>query len=404
MKRDFEQILDECLSQLNTGLDLEAVLARYPEHAAALRPLLETAMLVREAPKPPLSPAVKAAGRRRLLSAVSMKRREVVVPQPSLLERAFSWLPQLSLQPRNLQLARVMVTLSLIVILIASVGVVKVAANSLPDSPLYPVKLTAERVRLILAPAPASKAKLYMNYAEKRLYEARTLWEAGKGLHEGTLEAMQKESQRALTAIGKAPEEHRSNLLADFASLADRQQTILEQIRLEASPSEQEAVGETIAASEEGERVAAEAIEEPSRLLTPIPLPTETATTEPASTATPKPKPTATAIPKPKATATLTPAPPTATSTPTPEVVVPRPTEEPTVEETPQVVVPFLTPEGPVVTPTPEPTATSEPTCTPELTATPEPMCTPVPPTPEATETPQIDVTFGPEALGTPSP
>ena len=232
MKRDFERVLDECLSHLNTDLgpyrvDLEAVLARHPEHAAALRPLLRTAMLVRKAPQPPLSPAAKEAGRRLLRSAVARKRREMAALQPSLLERALSFLSQLSLQPRNMQLARVMVMLSLIALLLASVGVVKVAANSLPDSPFYPVKLTAERVRLILAPAPASKARLYMSYAERRLEEATALWEAGKGLDEDTLQAMQKENREALMAIGKAPEEHRPTLLADFASLAERQQAIL---------------------------------------------------------------------------------------------------------------------------------------------------------------------------------
>jgi len=402
MKRDFEHVLDECLSQLNTGLgpdrvDLEAVLARHPEHAAALRPLLQTAMLVREAPQPPLSPAAKAAGRRLLLSAVARKRREMAALQPSPWERALSFLSQLSLQPKNLQLARAVVTLSLIALLLASVGVIKVAANSLPDSPLYPVKLTAEQVRLFLTPAPAGKARLYMSYAERRLEEARALWEAGKGLDEETLQAMQMESFRALMAIGQASEEHRPGLLADFASLAESQRAILEEMRLEASPSEREAVEEAIAASEESKRVAAEAMEEPSRLLTPIPSPTETATPEPTAS------PTATATSKPKHKPTATPVPPTPTPVP------PTPTPAPTVTPTPEVAVPTIEPTvEPAATPTPEVVVTLPfgPTeeATPEATETPEPPCTPLPPTPGAMPTPPVEIPFGPEAMGTPSP
>ena len=42
-KRDFESILNERLQQLNSPqADIEICLARYPEQAAALRPLLQT--------------------------------------------------------------------------------------------------------------------------------------------------------------------------------------------------------------------------------------------------------------------------------------------------------------------------------------------------------------------------
>ena len=72
MRRGLERALDECLSQLNTGeFGLEEVLARYPKHEAELRPLLRTAMLVRQVPQAVPSPEAKAAARQRLLLAVA---------------------------------------------------------------------------------------------------------------------------------------------------------------------------------------------------------------------------------------------------------------------------------------------------------------------------------------------
>ena len=69
-----EHVLDECLSQLDTGeFGLEEVLARYPEREAELRPLLQTAMMVRQALRATPSPEATAVGRQRLLATVARK-------------------------------------------------------------------------------------------------------------------------------------------------------------------------------------------------------------------------------------------------------------------------------------------------------------------------------------------
>lgn len=418
MRREFERALDECLSQLNTGeFGLEEVLARYPEHEVELRPLLRTAMLVRQVPQAVPSPEAKAAGRQRLLSAVARKRREKARARPGLvrrLERSAAILVQPLVRPQrqSLRLAQAIAAL-LVIVSLVSAGTLGVAAGSLPDSPLYPIKRATEWVQLALTTTPAGKARLHMSYSERRSDENLALLETGKGLSEATLQDMKSARSDALTAISQAPEEEKFNLLADFDRLVERQQDTLEEIKAVAPPSDQGAVEEALKDSEEHEQIATKAMIEPDLLLTPThtPRPIDTATPVPPTdtavaiaraetptpvpTATPVP-PTATPIPKPTAKPTATPVPaPTETPVPTPQVEVPpQPKLEPTATPTPQVEVPPQpTMEQPTVEPSPTLTATPSPMPTATPTSTPPATPTPMPTAePTATPTPQVEV------------
>jgi len=428
MRRGLERALDECLSQLNTGeFGLEEVLARYPEHEAELRPLLRMAMLVRQVPQAVPSPEAKAAGRQRLLSAVARKRREKARVRPGLLRRleqsaAVLVQPLVRPQRQSLRLAQAIAAL-LVIVSLVSAGAVGVAAGSLPDSFLYPIKRTAEWVQLALTTTEASKARLHMSYSEKRLEETQDLWEAGKGLNEETLQDMRSQNDAALKAIERASEQERPNLLADLdLQLEKQQKTLLEEIKLGMSPSDQEVVEEALEAAEEHRWVAREAMTEPDLLLTPSPVPpTDTAaaiahaeTPAPVPTVTPVP-PTATPIPIPTAEPTATPIPtPTAEPTPTaPQVEAPvQPTAEPTATPTPQVEAPPFKPTlepSPTPTATPTPAPTAEPTATPTPAPTAEPTATPTPtptaePTATLTPTPTVEPTATPSPMPTAEP
>ena len=71
----FEEILDEALSQLSHGETLDVILARYPEHAPRLRPLLAAAFAVQRTPLPQPDERAYQAGLQRLLEAVMARRR-----------------------------------------------------------------------------------------------------------------------------------------------------------------------------------------------------------------------------------------------------------------------------------------------------------------------------------------
>jgi hypothetical protein len=220
MKRDFESILDECLQQLNRGqADMESCLARYPEQAAALRPLLQTASLLRAAPVPRPSPAAKATGRQQLLLAVARRRqaqaqaRYLAPPEMyrgqapfaflrswgQSLAASLSWL----LAPPKPARALAWVAAVLLILAVSGAGVVGVAARSSLDSPLYPVRLVSEQVQLFLTPGAEAKARRQVSLTQQHLAEIEALRQQGRldsGLA-GRAEALLSDYERALQAI-----------------------------------------------------------------------------------------------------------------------------------------------------------------------------------------------------------
>ena len=80
MKRDLTHALDECLALLGEErATLEECLARYPEYASDLCPLLNLAREVRGLPQPTPSPAAFTAGKQRMLDALAEKRDGLAV-------------------------------------------------------------------------------------------------------------------------------------------------------------------------------------------------------------------------------------------------------------------------------------------------------------------------------------
>ena len=151
---EFNNILDECLEQLLVkGETLEQCLLSYPEHAAELEPLLQTALATKKALAIQPRPEFIARARyqfRSALQAVKPKRRLFFL----------GW------QPRWATAMAIV-----LVLLLAGGGTVAAAGNSMPDNLLYPVKLATEQVRLTLTRSNMGKAELYAKLADKRVDE-----------------------------------------------------------------------------------------------------------------------------------------------------------------------------------------------------------------------------------------
>jgi len=99
VKRQLSDVLDECLALMVDGqATLEECLARYPQHAAELRPLLEVALRINRLPQPSSSPTAFAAGKRRMLRALAERKRYLAYPlerrprQPGPLSRFRAWI------------------------------------------------------------------------------------------------------------------------------------------------------------------------------------------------------------------------------------------------------------------------------------------------------------------------
>lgn len=161
--KEFDNILEECLERVLTGGEtVEQCLASYPEQAAELEPLLQTALLAKGAVDIKPRPEFRARARYQFQSAL----REMELKR----ERRF-----FGGQPRWAT-----VVIAVVVLLVASSSTVMAASNSMPDGPLYPVKLATEAVRVALTPSDLGKAELYVKLADKRVAEIARMADKGK--------------------------------------------------------------------------------------------------------------------------------------------------------------------------------------------------------------------------------
>jgi len=183
-KSDLTPTLRDSLAGIEAGETIEQALARFPEQAEALRPLLETALNIRQlqlgaAPESlaeRIGSAIVAearqasdAGRR---AAAQRRGREAGSGHERW--RLGTW--PIGLTPRSLALNLVTLLVALGLLL---AGATRASANSLPGDLLYPVKLGIERMQLILT-REASEAELASHFAERRLAEADALEAAGQ--------------------------------------------------------------------------------------------------------------------------------------------------------------------------------------------------------------------------------
>jgi hypothetical protein len=160
--REFENILNECLDRVIKGEAIEACLARHPEHAAELEPLLKTALETKMAAAIKPRPEFRQRAGNEFQSAI----REM----PSKGRRSSSrW-----------QLRWAIPVAVILVLLTAGTGAVAAATNSLPDSPLYQVKLATEAVQLAFTPSAEGKAELYARFVDYRVEEIVKMAEKGK--------------------------------------------------------------------------------------------------------------------------------------------------------------------------------------------------------------------------------
>lgn len=165
--RGLEDVLDECLSQLNSGQSLESCVARYPTLAAELEPLLRVALKVRAIGQQPVpAPLGLRSGRQRLLTEVAL-RKEQAQEQP----KSF-WFSLQSLLRRG---TVAVVLAGLLLVAVLGQGTLAASANSLPGDALYPVKRISEEVRVWFAFDQQAKERLLEEIAERRRQEAKAI-------------------------------------------------------------------------------------------------------------------------------------------------------------------------------------------------------------------------------------
>ncbi len=162
---EFKDILDDCLHRLLIySQSLEDCLSAYPQYANELKPLLITAVSTKQItdslePRPEFKARVRYQLQSELSRMGEGKRKS-----------PFSvW---------RFRLATILTTV--LVMLMASGGLVFAAGKSMPDSPLYPLKLAVEQLQINLTFSDIGKARLYSQFADRRVEEIIQMAQAGK--------------------------------------------------------------------------------------------------------------------------------------------------------------------------------------------------------------------------------
>ena len=348
MSRKFDTALDDCMNLLRAGASTADCLARYPEHAEELRPLLSLASAVKAVPTPRPDPAAVRANRQRMLDAVptAATRRQRRGPA------AFAWFWKLSsaLQVRPLLRTALTLAAAVVVVSLATGVLFTSAADSLPGQALYPVKRFGENVRLSLTLNPAARQELQTEYALERRHEVRQVLAAGQ---RAALEfrAELEEIGDDYWIIGGL------KVMLDSDTLVEGHVAVGAMVIVQASSSGDGTLW----------ALKLQVLTNPLLLtpvITAIPTPTPTATPTPSTTPTPAPTVTPTPSTTPTSTPTVTPTPspmPTETSTPLPTATsTPTHTEEPESTDSPEE----NETEEPESTDHPDPTHTEEPDST----------------------------------------
>ena len=228
MSRKIEEVLNECIEQMLADESaVESCVADYPEHAGELTSLVHLAQAIRALPRPE-PPATALAETQALVLRVAQakratervrSRRSLRLPVPAVWIGRLAW-----------RVAQVAVVALVAVIL--SMGSVTVSAESLPGSPLYPVKRAAEQVQLRVTFDPQQRAALRLTFAERRANEIVALAHRGQPVNQITLAVMLEETGIAIRELQNlSPEAARElqNLSPEAArALLTRAQNVLE--------------------------------------------------------------------------------------------------------------------------------------------------------------------------------
>jgi hypothetical protein len=286
MDAQLEVKLIECLDALAQGKSVEQILARYPQEAAQLRPLLQTAAGLPALRMEP-SEAVKMRSRQKFMEQADMLRR----PAP---HKSMGFLPRFAIG---------FVAAGLVAIVL-STGAVAASSSALPGDPLYGIKRTVENVQLSTAGSPVVRDELQREFEQRRRDETNELLDIGReGKVEftGPIESIQP---NAWIVGGLAIE-----IDANTSLVGTPQINRLAEVKgvtgpggLRASSITIESAGE-IDSTPEAEGTATPEVKESTE--TPAPTNTPEPTETKASTGTPKPTrtPRPTASPQPTVTA-----------------------------------------------------------------------------------------------------
>ena len=191
-RRDFDDILDDCLERLRQGERVEECAARYPPHSAELVPLLEVAATTMQAAASvPVRWEAKSRGLNRLGEALAQRS----VPSG----RRFGW-------PGWRRRVASPLVIALVAAMLATgtaFGATVASSDSVPGDSLYWVKTTRENLSLMVPRSDRARANEHIHLARVRGLEMGRLMQRGRlDAAEETADRMRRHLNRSAVFIG----------------------------------------------------------------------------------------------------------------------------------------------------------------------------------------------------------
>ncbi len=156
MTRNKAEIFNSCLERMFEGANIEDCLRAYPEQAKELKPLLRASLAIRQTSLN-IHPDYhfKSIVRSHLqIRAEKMRRKE----------HKATWF-------FNHYKRLTVVMVSVMVVFLVGGGVLLASVNALPDESLYPIKLAGEQLKLAATFSEIGRAKIHVQFAERRADE-----------------------------------------------------------------------------------------------------------------------------------------------------------------------------------------------------------------------------------------
>ena len=166
MPHKIEEAFNDCFERLSAGESLDSCLKDYAEYAVELDLLLRTSYDVKRRAYPiQPRPEFKYWAKVRLQGVQDYVSRQPVQNKSA----AFNWRRAMAISMA-----------AMLVFVIASSGTVAASSESMPDEPLYGVKLAVEQVQVTFAQSDVDRAEVYARLAEKRAGEIVAMARQGK--------------------------------------------------------------------------------------------------------------------------------------------------------------------------------------------------------------------------------
>lgn len=171
-EHEVAEAFERCLADIEEGrATLEQCLERYPNLRAELEPALRMVADIRAVPQWEVSRQFQATAKQRMI-----RRIRTAEERPSLRKRLaglnpLTWPGRLALAPAALRVALAVVLMTAVL----TGGTAIASSETLPDNPLYQVKIATETLELMLVPAGEGKTGLLISILDKRASELLTM-------------------------------------------------------------------------------------------------------------------------------------------------------------------------------------------------------------------------------------